>query len=156
MKLSAADIKKYPDFAQYVRVEIPKLVNSKSVMYNLKKNGSMTEAQAKHALQWGMEPLIVITDLFHGQCGVPAAYGCTRGTNLHQIEIHVGTVRDFEKSPYAAGVGVGTTARGSNVFIVGVTLLHELCHLGKFRSHKREKTEAGFGFENGAYGRSVP
>ncbi|WZP00490.1 hypothetical protein EP7_002134 [Isosphaeraceae bacterium EP7] len=154
MKLTAADIAKYPKFAQYVRVKIPELVHVKSVMFNLKSKGSMTDAQVRDALRWGAEPLIVITDLSGGQCGVPSAYGCTRSTNLHQIEIDEGTVADFEKAPYS--LGVGKNARGQNVFIVGVTLLHELTHVGKFLKAEVEATEAGADYEIGAYGKVIP
>jgi Metallopeptidase toxin 3 len=154
MKMNAGDIKNYPKFAQYVRYAIPELIYVKPVASALKKNGSLTEAKIRHALQWGNEPLIVITDLSHGQCGVPSAYGCTRQANLHQIEIDVGTVNDFETSPY--GLGVGKNAKGNNVFIVGVTLVHELCHLGNFKHHKAEAEDAGFAFENSVYGKAVP
>ena len=154
MKLSAADIKKYPKFAQYVRVAIPQLVHNKVVMHNLKTKGSLTDSEARHALQWGTEPLVVVTDLSHGQCGVPSAYGCTRGTNLHQIEIDEATVADFESSPYK--LGVGKNAKGASVFIVGVTLLHELSHLGMFKHSKVEAVEAGDAFELVTYGKAVP
>jgi hypothetical protein len=154
MKLSAADIAKYPQFARYVRHKIPELIHAKAVMFNLEKQGSLTDAQVRHALKWGNDPLIVITDLSHGQCGVPAAYGCTRGSNPTQIEIDEETVSNFETAPYS--LGVGKNARGQNVFVVGVTLLHELCHVGKFAAAQAEATEAGAAYEQGAYGRVVP
>ncbi len=154
MKLSAADAKTYPKLAQYVRCAIPLLTGNRVIMHNLKKNGSFTTAQANHALTWGNEPLIVITDLSHGQCGVPSAYGCTRGSNLHQIEIDTGLANDFENAPH--GQKVGKNAKGNNVFVVGVTLLHELCHLGRLKAGIPETTEAGFDFEQGAYGKAVP
>jgi hypothetical protein len=154
MKMKAADIAKYPKFAHYVRHKMPDLIHVPSVVYNLKTKGSLSEAEVRHALRWGTEPLIVITDLSHGQCSVPSAYGCTRKANHHQIEIDQGTVQDFEKSPN--GLGVGKNAKGQNVYIVGVTLLHELCHVGHYQHGKAEKAEAGFTFENSTYGKSVP
>ncbi|HEY5911075.1 MAG TPA: hypothetical protein VJA21_10775 [Verrucomicrobiae bacterium] len=154
MKMTAADIKKYPKFAHYVRHDVPDLIYVPSVMHNLKTKGHLTDAESRHALRWGHEPLIVITDLSGGQCGVPSAYGCTRKAKHNQIEIDEGTVKDFETSP--DGLGVGKNAKGKNVYIVGVTLLHELCHVGHYRHGKAEKAEAGFAFENAAYGKSVP
>jgi hypothetical protein len=154
MKMSAADIRKYPKFAEYVRNQIPKLVNVAPVVRSLKTEGGFTEAQAKHALLWGNDPLILITDLSGGQCGVPSAYGCTRQAKLNQIEIDEGTVKEFEASAYS--LGVGKNVKGQNVFIVGVTLLHELSHLGNFKLNKVEPAEAGFALENDLYGQSVP
>ena len=63
MRLSAADIAKYPEFARYVRLKIPQLVHAKAVVYNLKTKGNLSDAQVRHALHWGTDPLIVITDL---------------------------------------------------------------------------------------------
>lgn len=154
MKLDEADIKKYPKFAQYVRHQIPLLKTNKSIIYNLKTNGSLDEKQIQNALTWGNEPRIVVTDLSSGQCKVPAAYGCTRNTNLTQIEVDQTTVQQFEDSPYK--LGTGQTASKANVFIVGVTILHELCHLGNFKKSVKEKSEAGEAFEKGAYGKVVP
>jgi hypothetical protein len=154
MKMSVADIQKYPKFAEYVRHQIPKLVNVPSVIQSLKTQGGFTEEKAKHALLWGNNPLILITDLSGGQCSVPSAYGCTRKANLHQIEIDQGTVKEFETSAYS--LGVGKNAKGQNVFVVGVTLLHELSHLGNYRLNRAEAAEAGFALETDLYGQSVP
>jgi hypothetical protein len=154
MRLSPEDIENYPQFARDVRYKIPELIHVKAVVYNLKSQGSLTDAQVRHALKWGTDPLIVITDLSHGQCGVPAAYGCTRSSNPNQIEIDEETVSNFEAAPYS--LGVGKNAKGQNVFIVGVTLLHELCHVGKFLAAEDEITEAGAAYESRAYGRVIP
>jgi hypothetical protein len=154
MKMKAEDITKYPKFAEYVRYKVPELVHVGPVVYNLRTKGLLTDSEIRDALRWGHNPLIVITDLSSGQCDVPSAYGCTRKANHDQIEIDEGTVQDFENSPNA--LGVGKNAKGKNVYIVGVTLMHELCHVGHCKHGKLEKKEAGFAFENAAYGKSVP
>ena len=154
MKMKPEDIANYPKFAHYVRYKIPELTSVGPVVQNLKTKGCLTEAEIRDALRWGHEPLIVITDLSNGQCRVSSAYGCTRKANDNQIEIDEGTVQEFEDSPDA--LGVGKNAKGKNVYIVGVTLLHELCHVGHYKHGKVEKTEAGFTFENATYGKSVP
>ena len=154
MKMKADDIAKYPKFAEYVRYKVPQLVYVGPVVYNLRTKGHLTDSEILDALRWGHKPLIVITDLSGGQCRVPSAYGCTRKANHDQIEIDEGTVKEFENSPGA--LGVGKNAKGTNVYIVGVTLLHELCHVGHYRHGKVEKMEAGFAFEDAAYGKSVP
>jgi len=152
--MTTADITKYPKFAEYVRYKVPELVNVGPVVYNLRTKGLLTDAEISDALRWGHEPLIVITDLSNGQCGVPSAYGCTRKANHDQIEIDEGTVQNFEDSPN--GLGVGKNGKGKNVYIVGVTLLHELCHVGHYRRGEVEKGEAGFAFEDATYGKAVP
>jgi hypothetical protein len=155
MKMKAGDIAKYSKFAEYVRYKVPQLVYDGPVVYNLRTNGHLTDSEILDALRWDHDPLIVITDLSSGQCrpGI-SAYGCFRPENPQQIEINEGTVKDFENSPNA--LSVGQNAKGKNVYIVGVTLLHELCHLGHFKHGKVEKKEAGFAFEDAAYGKSVP
>jgi hypothetical protein len=152
MKMKAADRSKYPKFAYYVRVNIPILVRNPVIVHNMKTNGNFTDAEVAEVLKWDSGPFIKIQDLGHGQCGVPAAYGCTRGST--EVEVDEDTVKAFESGPRAGMVG--QNARGGSVYVVGVTLLHELCHLGKFRHKIGETTEAGFGFESGAYGKSVP
>ena len=157
MKLSAGDISTFPKFAQYVKDAVPTLIGVPRIVNSLKKNGSLTDAEINSGLLWGNNPLVVITDLRNGQCGVPAAFGCTRASSTTQIEIDLTTVQNFEKAPYAQGTGVGKNAAGQNVFIVGVTLLHEFCHLGHVIHGTPEPGgEAGFGFEKDAYGKVIP
>ena len=79
MKMNAGDIKKYLKFAQYVRYTIPELIYVKPVASALKKNGSLTEAKIRHALQWGNEPLIVITDCRTVSAAFPAPTAAPAG-----------------------------------------------------------------------------
>jgi hypothetical protein len=44
---------------------------------------------------------------------------------------------------------------GKNVYIVGSTFLHELCHWGHDVKEAAEKREAGLNFENATYGKII-
>ncbi len=153
MKMSADDKKMYPAFYQYVRYAMPAVGNNGYLANQVQKHGSLSRTEFREAVKYGNSPLIVITDLSNGQCGVPAAYGCTRSGN-DEIEIDLDTVLTFEKDPNGAGVGKNKT--GQKVYIAGVTLLHELCHWGNFKKGKGEPTEQGAAFEVGSYGQVVP
>ena len=120
-------------------------------MYNLKRYGSLTDAEIHHALRWNTDPLIAITDLSGNQCGSPAV-GCFNPVSPDQIEIDPQYVQDFENDPY--GSGLGHNAVGGKVFIAGHILLHELCHWGCFKHGAAEAGgEAGDTFEAATYGR---
>jgi hypothetical protein len=155
MRMDADDITNFPTFAEYVRVKIPELTTNQVIVYNLKKHGHMRDDEVRHALLWGNDPLIVITDLSNNQCGAGQAFGCFDPTNPGQIEIDAQSVADFEDDPY--GKGLGQNANSQGVFIAGVTLLHELCHWGNFQHGVDEGDgEEGDAFEKDAYGRGVP
>ena len=154
MRMTDDDIKAHPKFAAYVRYKFPDLVYVGPVVHNLKKHGSLTSDEITHALRWGTDPLIVITDLSNNQCGVPSAFGCFEHAKPDQIEIDPQFVTDFENDAY--GAGTGKNAGGKGVFIAGVTLLHELCHWGNFQHGVAEAVEEGAAFERATYGKIVP
>jgi len=154
MRLTDDDIQANPKFATYVRKKFPELIYVGPVVHNLKKHGSLTSAEITHALRWGTDPLIIITDLSNNQCGVQSAFGCFDPTNPDQIEIDPQFVSDFENDAY--GAGLGKNAGGKGVFIAGVTLLHELCHWGNFKHSVNEAVEEGMAFERDTYGKVVP
>jgi hypothetical protein len=152
--MSADDVQAHPEFASYVRYKFPQLIHVGPVVHNLKKHGSLTTEEITHALQWGNDPLIVITDLSNNQCGVPAAFGCFEHSKPDQVEIDPEFVNDFENDPN--GAGTGKNAGGKGVFIAGVTLLHEMCHWGNFMHGTAETQEEGAAFERATYGKIVP
>jgi hypothetical protein len=159
--MSQADVTRFPHFAGYVRTRMPEVINVPVIVRNMQRFGSLTREQLRHALLWGTDPLIVITDLLHGQCGVPQANGCFEPANPNQIEIDLGRVQDFETD--ANGAGTDHNARGQNVFIVGTTILHEMCHWGRFLNGQPAEiagatpplNEAGIAFEVATYGRNI-
>jgi hypothetical protein len=153
MRLSADDQKDHPKLAHYVRCSLPSVFNVFLIVKNVKKFGNLTREEFLHALGWGNDPLIVIKDLNGGSCNGVAANGCFDPANPDQIQLDLEDVQNFEADPY--GKGCDVNSRGQKVFIVGTTLLHELCHWGNFKHGVTETEEAGIAFEVATYGRNT-
>ena len=80
MKLSPTDKTLYPQLARYLRIELPRLSTVPKILKNIQKYGSLDKVEFTNAVTWNSGPLLVVTDLNNGQCGVPQAYGCFDGT----------------------------------------------------------------------------
>jgi Metallopeptidase toxin 3 len=150
MRLSSDDQTSFPQLRQYLQRSFPALTSNSVIVFNLRKFGSLSDAQARHALMWGTEPLVSIVDLDAGQCGVPQAFGCTSDST--QIQIDDDLVAEFEKGGSA---NLRLAPNGHHVYLTGVTLLHEMCHWGNFLNGVAETTDAGDAFESAVYGGSV-
>ena len=46
-------------------------------------------------------------------------------------------------------------AKGKIVYVVGATLLHELCHWGNNQAGVAEASEMGLAFEKATYGKTI-
>jgi Metallopeptidase toxin 3 len=148
MKLSADDQTNFPNLTHYLRHDFPLLIGNSIITTNLRRFGSLNLHQARSALMWDTDPLVTITDLDAGQCGVPNAFGCTRDST--HIEIDDDVVNEFENN---ANDNLRLTAFGKHVFLTGVTLLHEMCHWGNFLNGVAEAGgDAGDQFETATYG----
>jgi Metallopeptidase toxin 3 len=148
MKLSGDDQTNFPELTHYLKHDFPLLIGNAIIVSNLRRFGSFTLAQARSALLWDTDPLVVITDLDAGQCGVPAAFGCTRDTT--HIEIDDDVVNEFENNN---NDNLRLTAFGKHVYLTGVTLLHELCHWGhRVNGVAEAGGDAGDQFETATYG----
>jgi len=154
MKLSVTDQTQYPQLARYLRIEFPKLATVPKILKNIKKYGNLDKVEFSSAITWNTGPLLVVTDLSHGQCGVPQAYGCFDGLKSTQIQIDKTTVNQFEKG--VAGHKDKNT-KGQAVFVVGATILHELCHWGNHNNVPPvpEINEMGEQFELNTYGKGI-
>jgi hypothetical protein len=151
MKLSADDQANFPKLTHYMKHDFPLLIGNGIITSNLRKFGSMSLSQARSALLWDTNPLVVITDLDNGQCGIPSAFGCT--SDATHIEIDDDVVTEFEEN---ANANLRLTAFGRHVFLAGVTLLHEMCHWGNFLNGVAETDgDAGEKFEKAVYGGTV-
>lgn len=162
MKLDKDDGKQFPKFRQYVKYAMPTTLHVPVIVKNIKKFGSLSRAEFANAIAWGNGPTIRFVNLddtsgFPGykKCGgVAAAYGCFRSTAPDYIELDLLAVTQFETDPY--GSGLGKNSRHQNLFIVGATMLHELCHWGNFHHGVAETTEQGAAFEVATYGKTIP
>jgi len=157
MRMSPEDRKNFPELTQYVRVSLRQVTNVPKIVQNMKKHGSLSAVQLQNALLWGTYPKIVILDLSSVPApdgsGNVAANGRFDPANPDQIELDIGRAQDFEDDAY--GAGSDSTSDGRSVFIVGTTLLHELCHWGNFHKGKTEIEEEGIAFEVDTYGRNT-
>ena len=140
MKMSAHDIKVYPKLAYYVKHDMPKIIGVSSIVLALNKVGQINKATFRMALKWGSGPTIKVTNL-------SGAYGeFTPGIHSNEIRIDTKLVTNFE-----SGKGM-KVAKAGNVFLVGVTLLHELVHWGDDKDGIDRPGEEGEEFEKLIYG----
>jgi len=138
--MDALDIKKYPKLAYYVRVNVPDVIHVASIVGAFKRIGGINRATLKTALAWNSRPSIKITPLV-------GAFGeFTPDEHSNEIRIDQSMVEDFEKGKGRRVVHAG------NVFLVGVTLLHELTHCADDQDGIDRAGEEGEEFEKAMYG----
>jgi hypothetical protein len=154
MRLTADEKKLCPHLHRYLRDAMPHCATISVIVNNLVKYGGFkTVADAQHVLRWGNGPLVYTqtptsnrrcANAFgHAKCAFESSYP-------DFIEIDLGDYNEF-----ANGRGTGFTAGGQPVPIVGVAVLHALCHWGNFRNGVAETSERGIEFEKATYGRVV-
>jgi hypothetical protein len=157
MRMSPEDRKNFPNLAFYVRVNMPQVTGVQTIVRNMKRHGSVGLAELRTALVWGAKPLIVLADLSAVPApdgsGLVSANGRFDPAKPDQVELDIGRAQEFEDDAY--GAGIDQTADGRSVFIVGTTLLHELCHWGNFHHGRAEAVEEGIAFEEDVYGRNT-
>lgn len=143
MKMSQTNIKEYPKLAYYIRVNIPEVVNVPVIVNAFRKIGGINRTTLRTALAWGMGPTIRITDL------VDALGEFTPDISSQEIRINRRMVEEFE-----AGKGK-RAAHDGNVYLVGVTLLHELTHWADDQDGIDRPGEEGAEFERAMYGKVI-
>jgi len=144
MKMTNQDQVTYPKFTQYVRYALPKVVDDKYIVAAFQKYGQIDRATLKRALEWGNEPRITITALV-------GAVGLFNGAvDANEINIHDGIVQEFE-----GGHGLRKTKYNKKVYLVGVTLLHELVHWADNIDGTDFPDEEGEMFEKDVYGQII-
>lgn len=152
MWMSKEQVALYPVFARYVRESMPGCSKVDRILRGLKMYGSLDETAARLALSWGHMPLVVVQDLWDDDKWEAEANGIFAPDKPLQIGIAEHRVNQFE-TPGAGGTD--KNAAGKPVFIVGATLLHELCHWGMHHSGLSEKRETGRAFERYVYGKQI-
>ena len=162
MIMSQTNIDEFPNFARYVRRQMPTVVSVPVIVRNMRRFGSLSRSELVNALTWGSGPHLRIVNLRSTAglpgfqvcvAGVAAANGCFRHAAPDAIEIDRTTISNFENDSGGAGTDLNT--RGGRVFIAGTTILHELCHWGNFNHSVAETAEAGVAFEVATYGRNT-
>ncbi len=144
MKMIHQDQVKYPKFTQYVRYALPQVVESKAIVAAFQKYGQIDRATLKRALKWDNEPHITIKALV-GAVGL-----FDFSVDANEINIHDGIVQEFED-----GHGLRKTKYDKKVYLVGVTLLHELVHWADNLDGIDFPDEEGEQFEKDVYGQVI-
>jgi len=139
----SADVRKYPKLAFYVKINLPQLMKVPSVVREMNRIGNINKVQLRKALTWGSGPQIKITNLSN-------AYGeFSPGIKSNELRIDTTIVTDFEN-------GKGRrVARAGNIYLIGVTLLHELVHWGDDQNGIDRAGEEGEEFERAVYGNVI-
>jgi hypothetical protein len=141
MIMSKSDQTTYPKFARYVRYSLPEVANVRPIVAAFAKYGQIDRVTLKRALSWGSKPRIVIKSL-SGAIGLFEA-----GVDPDVINIHTRIVKEFED-----GHGLRKTKWNRDVYLVGVTLLHELVHWADNLDGTDFPDEEGEQFEKDVYG----
>ncbi|WP_162501354.1 hypothetical protein [Methylobacterium crusticola] len=141
MIMSRSDQTRFPKFTKYVRYSLPQVVDVKAIVAGFAKYGQIDRATLKRALTWGNEPHIVIKPL----SGAIGLFNASVDPNV--INIHTRIVQEFED-----GHGLRKTKWNKDVFLVGVTLLHELVHWADNLDGIDFPDEEGEQFETDVYG----
>jgi len=140
------DIKDHSKFTYYVSVNIPQVREMPFIINALKRfSGNGTERAIKDALLWNKGPMIKIVEGL--VCAGAPAYGCYQ-PNSDVIQMDKETVDLFE-----SGKDLRKTTRGRLVYLVGVKLLHELCHWANDDTVKDDLTHEKF--EQALYGKVI-
>jgi hypothetical protein len=152
MWMKQAQMEAHPKFAKYVKESMPTCKTVPKIVKALQKFGGLSEADAIQALSWGHAPLVRVVDLWDKTAWKSLGNGGFDPSKPGEIQIAQHRVEQFE-TPGAGGTD--TNAAGALVYIVGATLLHELCHWGLHKVGKAEVGEAGKRFEEAVYGKQI-
>lgn len=139
--MSNASTLAYPKFARYVTKSLPEVVNVKSIVAAFARYGQIDRATLKRALGPGTQPRLVIGE-FSDAIGLFDA-----SVDANVINIHKRIVKEFED-----GHGLRKTKWNRNVYLVGVTVLHELIHWADNIDGTDFDDEEGEQFEKDVYG----
>ena len=141
MIIDKTDQTTYPKFTSYVRNKLPQVADVPAIVAAFAKYGQINRVTLRRALAWGNEPHIVIKE-FDGAIGL---FNGSVAPNI--INIHTRIVDEFED-----GHGLRKTKWHKDVFLVGVTLLHELTHWADNLDGIDFPGEEGEQFETDVYG----
>ncbi|WP_420385052.1 hypothetical protein [Roseivirga sp.] len=142
---------KYPKLTEYLKNQIPTIASNTLIVEAIKKYTGLSAEVIKKQLRWGEGPEIRVKQLdnFCATCNSDT-YGIFDGNKEpNAIYIDSDLVMDLESSIPSTGIA------DSFAFLVGVTLLHELVHLGDWTDGSDYPGEEGHLFEKDVYGQSV-
>ena len=146
MKLTTDDQKRFPKLKQYMRDSLPKVVDVPIIVKAMEDIGQINKSRLRQVLKFGDGPNVTVVNDLRNSDGdrVFGLFKPNIGSN--EIKIDEDMVKEFE-----AGRGL-RTARAGKVYLVGVTLLHELIHWGDDQDGVDREGEEGEEFEERVYG----
>lgn len=155
MQMDPNDIKTFKAFYRYVSVNIPEVSTVGVIIEAMRDlSGKVDSATIKGALKWGQGPTIKIVK----NLGADGEF--TMGVKSQEIRINHQRVQDFEDGAKGkTKKHLGRTKYGKLVYMVGVTLLHELTHWADDQDGVDDPVpgdptnEEGWAFEKAVYGR---
>lgn len=144
MQMSKGDTSKFPKLKKYVSCSIPEVSTVKPIIDAIKKNaGTISETTIKDALVWGQGPMLKVL--------VMSPLGeFSPGISSNELRLQEKMVKEFE-----AGKGLRKTLSGKLVYLVGVTILHELTHWADDQDGIDTTGEEGELFEKDVYGKVI-
>lgn len=152
MRLDEATIKAFPKMHYYVRVNMPEVANVNAIVTQIQSlAGKVSKQTIKDALKWGQGPSITVVPGL--VCAGTKAFGCY-SWGASTLRVDEDLVKDFE-----AGKGLVKNAAGKRVYLLGVTLLHELTHWADAQDVTDDpvpgdpSNEEGNAYERGVYGK---
>lgn len=144
MQMYSADIRDFPKLHQYVSTKLPEVRHIQHIINTIQKHaGTISKTTLREALMWGKGPMLnvlPITPLGEFSPGV--------GSN--ELRLQKKMVEEFEK-----GKGLRKTLDGRLVYLVGVTILHEMCHWADDQDGVDTTGEEGELFEKDIYGKVI-
>jgi len=153
MRMESDEAKLFPDLHRYLQYEMPDCANISSIVNNLMGYGGMSQAQARKALQWGTDPYVYVVDPTNHRCANGRGHAkCCYSPSTYPNDLDINP-KDYGR--YTLGHGMGFTASGLRVPVIGVAILHALCHWGNFHNGIREHGDEGHRFERATYGRVI-
>jgi hypothetical protein len=143
MQMSATDQTTFPKLKLYVKNELPKVAQLPIIRAAMLEIGQINHALLIKVLKFGQGPMLKVTPLI----GAVGAFTPDIGSN--EIRLDTDMVTDFQE-----GRGL-RNAKAGRVFLVGVTILHELVHWGDDQDGIDRAGEEGEEFERRVYGKVI-
>jgi hypothetical protein len=146
MRLSDGDARKFPKFKQYLHDALPKVVSVPVIVKSMEEIGQINKARLTKVLKFGQGPQVTIVKDLRNSGGKKVLGLFKPAVGSNEIKIDEDMVKEFE-----AGRGL-RTAKAGKVYLVGVTVLHELIHWGDDQDGIDRPGEEGAEFEKKVYG----
>ncbi len=149
IEMDPADARNYERLAHYLAYDIQSIAKNRKVMNALMRYGEFRRSDVVKALKWGKGPkLRIATTSLAGRTFTTSDYG----SFMETIDANILTINKHwvEKLKTATG-----DDRDAMLFLIAVTILHEMVHYGDNKDGVDQTGEEGSAFELAAYGQLI-